>query len=349
MKKLKKTKKYILNKPNFDPKNYLYNKLATQFEENEKKYLLEHKFDRKSKLNGPEEIEVIRRRIIDSKFELEKRRIEKSNEMHHLWHSRSLIMPKKQSNTLKKINELESKQKEDEEKEKIKKFVLIKEREKYGKESITLPPINEKLKEEREKRQKNYLNFEGKERVKCIKEELSTKKCKNKNFEIEEQIFKKNIKLQKFRERISKSQEKERKKNKTLINSASAQNINKINENDIVVKNIEGKELSTKKLRKRSPKEINYLEEFKKERKNEKKNYNYNWNKAIQDSNNGKGVDLENIKKQIEVLEEKYQREKDLMKAKGGYLLNQDLGNDINNMIINTIRGKLALIENMNS
>ena len=116
-----------------------------------------------------------------------------------------------------------------------------------------------------------------------------------------------------------------------------------------MVKNIEGKELSTKKLRKRSPKEINYLEEFKKERKNEKKNYNYNWNKAIQDSNNGKGADLENIKKQIEVLEEKYQREKDLMKAKGGYLLNQDLGNDINNMIINTIRGKLALIENMNS
>ena len=35
--------------------------------------------------------------------------------------------------------------------------------------------------------------------------------------------------------------------------------------------------------------------------------------------------------------------------AKGGYLLNQDMGNDLNNMIINSIKGKLAIIENLNS
>jgi hypothetical protein len=258
-------------------------------------------------------------------------------------------MPKYQSNALKKLNEYEAKQAEDEEKEKIKKIVLVKEKEKYGKESIPLPPISEKLKDERQKRQISFLNFEGKERVKLLKEELSNNKCKIKNFAVEEQIFKQNIRLQKYRQRSAKSQDKQRNKNRKMINSASAENINsKDNENDIVIKNIEGKKLSPKKLKMRRPNEINYLEELKKERKTENKSHNINWNKAIQNSNNGKG-DLEMIKKQIEILDEKYQREKDLMKVKGGYLLNQDLGDDINNMIINSIKGKLALIENLNN
>ena len=342
--KIEKTKKSIQNKPNFDPKNYLYNKLANQFEENEKKFLHQQKMDRKSKLSGPEEISIVKRRIIESKFELEKRRIEKTNEMHQLWHSRSLIMPKYQSNALKKLNEYEAKQAEDEEKEKIKKIVLFKEKEKYG-DNIPLPPISEKLKGEREKRQITFLNFEGKERVKCIKDEISNNKCKNKNFIIEEQIFKQNTQLQKYHQRISKSQEKERQKNNKMTKSASCQNIINGNDNDIVIKNIRGNALSPKKLKMKRPNEINYLEELKKERKNknENKDQNINWNKAIQNSNN------EMIKKQIEVIEEKYQREKDLMKVKGGYYLNQDLGNELNNMIINSIRGKLAIIENINS
>ena len=331
--KIEKTKKYIQNKPIFDPKNYLYNKLANQFEENEKKLLYQQKMDRKTKMSGIEEINIVKRRIIESKYELEKRRIEKTNEMHQLWHSRSLIMPKYQSKTLQKLNEYEAKQAEDEEKEKIKKVILVKEKEKYG-ENVPLPPISEKLKGEREKRQITFLNYEGKERVKCIKDELSNNKCKNKNYIIEEQIFKQNSQLQKYRQRISKSQEKERNKNK-LIKSESCENIK--------VKNILGKPLSPKKLRMKKPKEINYLEEFRKERKNEIKNNNINWNKELQNSN----TDM--IQKKIEVIEEQYQREKDLMKAKGGYLNNQDLGNDLNNKIINSIRGKLALLENMNS
>ena len=338
--KIEKTKKSINNKPNFDPKNYLYNKLANQYEENEKKFWNLQKMERKSKLNGPEEINVVKRRIIESKFELEKRRIEKTNEMHQLWHSRSLIIPKYQSNTLKKINEYEAKQAEDEEREKIKKVVLVKEKEKYG-ENVPLPPISEKLKGEREKRQVTFLNFEGKDRVKCIKDEISSNKCKNKNCIVEEQIFKQNIQLQKFHQRISNSHEKKR--NYKMVKSASCQNIINNNGKDIDIKTIGGKPLSPVKLRMKRPHEINYLDELKKERKNDNKNYNIDWNKNIQNSSN------EIIKKQIEVIEEKYKREKDLMKVKGGYLLNQELGNELNNMIINTIRGKLAIIENLNS
>ena len=35
--KMKEAKKYAKNTTNFDPKNYLYNRLANKFEENEKK------------------------------------------------------------------------------------------------------------------------------------------------------------------------------------------------------------------------------------------------------------------------------------------------------------------------
>ena len=340
--KIEKTKKYIQNKVNFDPKNYLYNKLASQYEENEKKFLYQQKMDRKSKLSGPEDINIVKRRIIESKYELEKRRIDKTNEMHQLWHSRSLIMPKFQSNALKKLNEYEAKQAEDEEKQKVKKIILVKEKEKYG-EMVPLPPISEKLKEEREKRQDTYLKYEGKERVKLLKEELSNNKCKNKNFVVEEEIFKQNSQLKKFHQRISKSQEKERKKGIKLIKSASCQNIINGSDNDIVITNIIGKQISPNKLRMKRPKDINYLEELKKERKNENVANNVNWNKVLQKA------DKDIVKKQLEVIDEKYQREKDLMKVKGGYLQNQDLGNDLNNMIINSIKGKLALLENMSS
>ena len=39
--------------------------------------------------------------------------------------------------------------------------------------------------------------------------------------------------------------------------------------------------------------------------------------------------------------------EKNLIKLKGGYINNQELGNEMNNLIINSIRGKLALMEKM--
>ena len=344
--KIEKTKQSIKNKPNCEPKNYLYNKLANQFEENEKKYLNQQILERKAKNSGIEEIEIVKRRIIESQFELEKRRIEKTNEMHQLWHSRSLVIPKYKSSALKKLNEYEAKQAEDEEKVKIKKLVLAKEKEKYG-ESIPLPPISQKLKGEREKRQITFLNFEGKDRVKLIKDELSTNKCKNRNNIIEGQIFKQNLQLQKYNKRISKSQEKKNEKKKNTFKSASCQNILNGNVNNIIVKNIIGKTVSPIKLKRKRPNEINYLEELRKERKNENKKINYNWNKEIQKYKNGEDMDM--VRKKIEAIEEKYQREKDLMKVKGGYLLNQDMANELNDMIINSIQGKLAIIENLNS
>ena len=329
-----KTKRNIQNK-HFDPKNYLYNKLATQFEENENRKYTENKLQHKINLSKKQEnIQIIKRRIIESKYELEKRIIQKTNDLHHLWRSRSLITNQYKSPILNKINEMEKKQIQDEENKQIQKIVLFKEKEKYGKENVPLPLINEKLKEEREKRQMNFNNLQGKERVQCIKDELSSNKCKNKNYAIDEKLIKQSNKILRKIKRISKSQEKNSpQENKKMIKSYSCSNIN---------------ELKEKKLKIRKPNEINYLEELRKEKekKNNEKYKIYNWKKEMEKGGD-KDKNIQSIKKQIEVIDEKYKRNKELIKVKGGYLKNQELGDDISNMIINSIKGKLTLIENM--
>ena len=338
--KMKEAKKFSKNSINSDPKNYLYNRLANEYEENEKKFLQKQKYEKK-KISGIEEISIVKRRIIECKYELEKRRIDKTNQMKQLWHSRSIAVAKYPSNILKQVNEYDSKKVEEEEKQKMRKIVLSKEKERYVKENVSLPPICEKLKNEREKRQISFLNMEGKERVQCIKNEID-KKIKNKYSIVEESILKKLELLKASRQKKSKSREKIF--GQKLVKSASEAKMIKYNN----VRNLLGESLSTKKLRMKKPNEINYLEQLRKERKIHSKNF-VDWDKEIKNVKSEKGGSLEIIKKQIEYLDEKFKMEKDLIKVKGGYLNNQDLGNNMNNMIINAIRGKLAIMENLDS
>ena len=338
--KMKEAKKYAKNTTNFDPKNYLYNRLANKFEESEKKILDKQKLEKK-KISGIEEISIVKRRIIECKYELEKRRIEKTNQMKQLWHSRSVAVAKYPSNILKLLNEIDSKKLEEKEQQKMKKVTLSKEKERYVKENVSLPPISEKLKIEREKRLYTYLSMEGKERVKCIKNEID-KKIKNKYSIVEENILKRleNKKINK--EKRAKSRGKD--ESKMLIKSASDANI--LNYNNLKIKNLFGQSLSPKKIRMKKPNEINYLEQLRKERKIYSKNI-IDWDKEIKSIKNNKRGNIDNIKRQIEYIDEKFKMEKDLIRIKGGYLNNQELGNNMNNMIINSIKGKLALIENM--
>ena len=129
-----------------------------------------------------------------------------------------------------------------------------------------------------------------------------------------------------------------------MIKSASDVNINKYN--NLKIKNLMGNSISPNQIKKRKPNEINYLEQLRKEKKIYSKNY-INWNKELNNIQNEKSGSIDNIKKQIDYLDEKFQMEKNLIKLKGGYINNQELGNEMNNLIINSIRGKLALMEKM--
>ena len=340
--KMIEAKKFIKNTYNYDPNNYLYNRLANKFEESEKKFL-ESQISEKKKESGIEEISIVKRRIIECKYELEKRRIEKTNEMKQLWHSRSVSMAKYPSNILKQLHEFDLKKFEEEEKQKIQRLVLAKEKERFVKENVSLPPISEKLKNEREKRLNSFLNLEGRKRVQCIKDEFD-KKIKNKFSLVEETILKKLEAQKGSRDKSLKSKCFET--NSKLVKSSSDVNIFKYN--TAKNKNKLNSLSPTTKLQKKKPNEINYLEQLRKERKINSKNY-INWSKELNNSKSVRGENLDNVKKQIDVLDEKFEMNKNLIKIKGGYLNNQELGDDMNNLIINSIRGKLALMEKMDS
>ena len=44
-------------------------------------------------------------------------------------------------------------------------------------------------------------------------------------------------------------------------------------------------------------------------------------------------------------MEDKYKRGKELLKVKGGYINNEDFGDEMNELLINSIKGKLDMIE----
>ena len=46
-------------------------------------------------------------------------------------------------------------------------------------------------------------------------------------------------------------------------------------------------------------------------------------------------------------MEDKYNRGKELIKVKGGYIQNKELGDQMNSILIDSIKNKLDIIENL--
>ena len=97
----------------------------------------------------------------------------------------------------------------------------------------------------------------------------------------------------------------------------------------------------------RSPNDFNYLEDLKKERL--AKNENDNKVISLNSSNDLKDKNYAVMKGQIQVMEDKYNRDKKLLKYKGGYINDQELGDKMNELLINSIKNKLDIIENINN
>ena len=64
---------------------------------------------------------------------------------------------------------------------------------------------------------------------------------------------------------------------------------------------------------------------------------------------NNNQSDIDYAKGQIQLMEEKYNRDKELLKVKGGYANNQEFGDQLSELLVNSIKNKLNIIENMNN
>ena len=326
---------YIMEKLNKDIKlppkldDCLYQRMEKEFEEKEKKLIHDVSTERKFK-NKFYKQESGKINIKKHKNDLEKRAKEQTDNMKKLWHSRSMMLKQCQNSKNNKENKNEEETKKEEKKNEKK------DREEYGKEKVKLPPINEKLKEESKWRQIDIKNLKGKERINYINKKYMKKGLKILN------VFKNLDYGKKYVLR------KERKVNNLYINrfgNNSMNNIKSIKYRNILFQN--NKTDDYHKIKKRldniSPKEINYLNEL----KDKKKREFHKWNGYIINRGDNE-LDTDGIRiinKKVEKLDEKVKMVKELMNANGGFEYNTELGYKVNNLLIDSIKGKLAILD----
>ena len=313
--------------------NFLYIKMEKDFLEKEKKLINNIIIQRKIK-------NIFYKQNIDEeekeeyknyKKNLVKKAQEQTNNMKKLWHSRSMMMKIYQST---KNNKIFQKEEINIKKEQIKN--KNKDRIKYSKEKVKLPIINERLKEESEWRQIDIKNLKGKERVNFI-----NKKYKQKGIKITSIA------------QYGKNALRKNKMNKNSRQSNLAFNIysydgirrnNRKKNIKLFQKNKSSDNIIMKKKENINPKEINYLNDLKETNKKQI----HNWNGYIMKNRSGFDTDgIKIIQKKIENIDEKVKLNKELMNVKGGYINNTELGNKVNNMILDSIKGKLAILDGL--
>ena len=337
--------------------NYLFYKMENDFEEKEKLYFQNIKLTKKIDILGKEDLKELQEKYMEAKKEMEQKAIENTINLKKVWHSRSLILPKYKSPMLKLIQENEQKKMEEEEKIQNKKHKFYENKKNYFKDVVPLPKIDDKLRKDTIKKNFSLINLHGKKRVNYIKEELNKiNKTRKNSFKIENKRFMQSNNLnKKYKYRITKLN-----KNKSL---EIVDNLNKLNNNNKIINGLQPKEKMNnsmeiknnnieiiksspiKKRVKKNPKEINYLKEFENDNNINKR---YNWEKYLEEDEENKAISIQNVRNQIEALDNKVERKQYLLKIKGGSNKNQKIVNDINNILINSIKGKLSIIKAIN-
>ena len=320
---MKKFNPFINNgKIDRNGKKYLYKIMATSFEKKEENYInkvLKNKtVEENNEKNDFDRYDFLLKKKLES--------VEKMQNLHQIWKERSKLLPKYISPMYQKVLYSEENLKEDEENKIENKKRLFEMKQKYVKEKIPLPRINYSLKLSHDKKDikpKLYGNKTQKHNNKIINLKLmKINKINMDNISKNDIILKKtnNLSISKDK-KVTKSFSGILNNNKSYIESSNYKLGNK--------KFID--ELIKEKRKER-------LIQFKKEPK-----------KIIINNNDNNGLNIEAVKGQIEVMEDKYRRGKELLKVKGGYINNKEFGDKMDQLLIDSIKNKLDIIENMNS
>ena len=315
-----KFKKYINNNSQKGRnQNYLYLKLATSFEKKEEDYI--NKILKKQTIEEKEISKELNKKdfLIKKKINV----LENSKNLHKMWKERSQLLPKYVSPMYQKVLYSEENIKENEKNmiENRKKFFKL--RQKYGKEKVHLPLISSILKgkeiNDKSYQNRNIMNLNKKPlNIKVIQ----VRKRNSDNSDKSDYINKKTNNLN-----ISKDN-KLTKSHSSITLSNNKLNIQNENENN--------------KISKKIPGELNNSDELK---INKIKIKNIENKNLINDEKNSKDLNVEIMKGKIAVMENKYKRGKELLKVKGGYIQNKELGDKMNNILIDSIKNKLDIIE----
>lgn len=319
----KKHKSFINNiiKPN-KKSGYLYKKMTNSFDEKEQNYIKEKL---KSKIYDIKKLSKL-----DIKYNSLKKKIiklEKLDNLQKLWKERSELLPKYVSPLFKNIISSEENEKKNEKDKIEKRKLLYTLKQNYGKEKVNFPPISLILRKEWNKKNNKFNLGKSRGFNSIIKNDLNSIKL---------------IQLQRTRNNSSKKE-----KNTSIINEKIIKR-NKLNNliinNDTKIKNSYSFIIDNNKLNLNN---INLSRNESQEINSIKKIKSIKYKKILNQNDIDK--DINNIKYQIERIETKYKRGKELLKLKGGYINNENFGDEVNELLINSIKGKLVLIEKSNS
>ena len=326
---LEKTKKFINAQSKNEEREYLFYKMKNKYESELNREIKKVKLEKK-KIVSKDEIKELQRKFEENRILVKKDMIEKTKNMKEMWKNRSLIIPTYKSPILKVLKDEENKIKENEENEKLKKKINHIQREKYSVEKVPkINKINMKLLRERKERIFRISNLRGKARVKYIKlKYLKKRKKENIYFKQGNKILKSNEDYEKNYERMLRS-----------ISEINIHHNNKSKKINIIIR----------KYPKKFPKDFDYLKVLREKKPNKNNEINYfNWDKIANKTGN-KFENIEVIQSKIKYIEEKAKRDEEILKLKGGSIKNPDLSNHLSDLLINSIKGKLSIINTLKS
>ena len=322
-------------------KDYLFYQVKQKFETNEKKLVDKINMIKKDSLVTKEELEELANKRNERKKILEEGLSERKLNLIKMWQQRSQKLPIYKHPVVNILEDEELDVMEDEQEKQEQK-----EKNEISKKTFQPPKvkINKELKRLREKK----LLMSNKDSV--TQTEIQNKKRFMKNLDFMANIIEaakeENLEKNKLKNNKNiKTEKNNETKNKTRITKSLDSNENKKKHNYL--------------LHPKPEKPIDYLKEIFKGKKGnklvkEKKEQGVGEIMADlnEESNTIKGRNqimdtLDMIKSKTSAIEQKVTEKKDIMKVKGGYINNTNIGDEVGNLLIESIQTKLSLLNKL--
>ena len=329
--KLEKTKKYINEKNPKKEKDYIYYQFKEKFEKEQKKLIEKMRMLKKENLVSQIEMSELREKIKEQKALLEDDAESQKKQLLKLWSYRSQTLPTYHHPLLNKLETERNKQLEDIEEYKHRKECNELEKRNFKPPKVT---INYSLKMQIQK-EKNNLKT-GRENV--IQTELNNKKRANK-YKFSPIIITRRKKSIDVSQEISNN-------NYIDMNEVKSALLNKKSKKKIIK--------SIQILHPKPEKPIDYLTEMIQQKNNNgenKKKSVININQILNDNKNKGGNIIESIKiakSKTAAIDTKVSQKKEMLQLNGGYLNNPTLGDEVGDLLIESIQAKLNIMNKLN-
>ena len=337
---LKNSNKFIDKKNHKKTKDYLFSQLKEKYDNNEKKLIDKANMVKKDSLVTKKELKELADKREEQKKILEEGINDRKIKLLKMWKQRSQTLPVYKHPVVDMLEDEEYDLLEDEEDKKEKK-----QKNEQEKKNYKPPPVKVdfKLKEIREGR---YMKTK---KDSVIKTEINNKNRLMKNLN-----FIANIIEAAKEEELEKEKEKNRQKSKKNI---ILDNLGNKNKKKRIVKSIESKKHNYI-LHPKPEKPIDYLKEMIKKNDSMKSKIKRDVGvgdiftdlKEVSGKNNINHISemLDMIKSKTNAMDQKVLEKKEFLKAKGGYLNNTKLGDEVGTLLIKSIQTKLSLLNKFN-